>query len=65
MDIDPAQLRRLREFGGRSIRQLAKEAGISHSHLAYIENGRRKPKEAVIKKLADALDVPMEDLLHG
>lgn len=65
MDIDPAYLRRLREFAGKSIRQLAREAEISHSHLAYIENGRRKPKEGVVKKLADALGVSMEDLLDG
>lgn len=65
MDIDRAYLRRLREFAGKSIRQLAKEAGVSHSHLAYVENGKRKPKEGVIKKLADALDVPIEDLIDG
>lgn len=65
MDIDRKALRRLREFSGKSIRQLAKEAEVSHSHLAYIENGGRQPGEAIVKKLADALKVPMEDLLNG
>ena len=65
MTINRPHLRRLREFAGKSIRQLAKEAEISHSHLAYVENGNRKPSEGVVKKLADALDVSMEDLIHG
>jgi transcriptional regulator with XRE-family HTH domain len=65
MDIDRKHLRRLREFSGKSIRQLAREAEISHSHLAYVESGKRKPKEGVVKKLADALDVSMNDLING
>lgn len=65
MNIDRIRLRRLREFSGKSIRQLAREANVSHSHLAYIESGGRKPKEGVVKKLADALGVSMEDLTSG
>lgn len=65
MDIDRRNLKRLRQFAGKSIRALAEEAEISHSHLAYIESGARKPSEGMVKKLADALGVPMEDLLDG
>lgn len=65
MQINRANLKRLREFSGRSIRQLARESGVSSSHLAYVEKGQRNPKEAVIKKLADALGVPMEDIVDG
>lgn len=65
MEIDIPYLIRLRQFSGRSIRQLAKEAGVSHSHLAYIETGKREPGEGIVKKLADALDVSVEELVRG
>lgn len=63
MTIDRTQLKRLREFAGFSIRQLARQAGISHSHLAYIERGQKGASEGVTKKLADALNVHMEELM--
>lgn len=61
--IDRKQLRRYRTFAGLSIRQLAAEAGISHSHLAFIEKGQRTAREGVTKKLADALGISMEDIM--
>ncbi len=63
MTIDRPELKRLREMAGLSQRQLAKEAGISHSEVAYIENGERNPREGTVKKLADALNAFMEDIL--
>lgn len=65
MIIDRKKLTRLRQHSGRSIRQLAREAQVSHSHLAYIENGTRNPKEAILKRVTDVLGVPMEDLISG
>lgn len=67
MEINQTELKRLRQYAGLTIRDLAKQAGISHAHLAYIEKGERKPREGVTKKLADALNVSMEDIVvnHG
>lgn len=62
MKIYRENLRRLRELGGFSIRQLATEAGISKSTLAYLERGEKQASEQTVKKLADALNVPMEDI---
>ena len=39
------------------------EKAISPSTLSLVENGRRQPRSATIKKIADALGVRFEDLL--
>lgn len=65
MLINRPHLRQLRQYAGKSIRQLAKEANVSHSHLAYVESGKREPSESVVKKLADALGVHVRDLTNG
>lgn len=65
IDVNRHHLKRARQFAGKSIRVLASEAGVSHSHLAYVEKGHRKASESVVKKLADALGVPIEELYDG
>jgi transcriptional regulator with XRE-family HTH domain len=37
--------------------QLAKRLGVKGSHIAYIENGRRRPSLALIERLADVLEL--------
>lgn len=57
-------LRQLREQKKISINQLADVAGISNSQISRIENGLRGvPKPATIRKIADALAVPYEELM--
>jgi transcriptional regulator with XRE-family HTH domain len=46
-----------------SIRELSRQSGVSHSHIAYIEKGEKQAKESVTKKLADALSVHMEEIM--
>lgn len=50
-------LRRLRAASGLTQRQLASKAGISTSHLAHVEAGRREPSLQVLRRLAEALHV--------
>lgn len=50
-------LRRLRVASGLTQEQLASEAGISTSHLAHVEAGRREPSLRVLRRLAEALHV--------
>jgi transcriptional regulator with XRE-family HTH domain len=38
-------------------RQLAQTLGVKGSHIAYLEKGRRRPSLALIKRLADVLDL--------
>lgn len=55
---------RFREFAGLSKSQLAVAAGISLSYLSEIESGTKtNVSPAVIKKIADALNVPVAAIL--
>jgi transcriptional regulator with XRE-family HTH domain len=45
--------------------ELAKAAGISYQSLWLIEEGRREPRRATIRRLAAALDVDPVWLLTG
>ena len=42
-----------RQALGLTQRQLAEMLGVKGSHVAYLENGRRKPSLALLKRLAD------------
>lgn len=45
--------------------QLATYSGVSAAGISRIENGKRGvPKPATIKKLADALKIPYEELMQ-
>lgn len=57
-------VRVLREFRGLGLRQLAAAAGVSPSYLSEIETGEKPGSVECIRRLAAALDVPM-DLLAG
>ncbi len=52
----------IREKRGISIRQLARDAGISHSFLIYLERGEKQPSFYVMCCLSEALKVNMNDL---
>ncbi|HRJ59158.1 MAG TPA: helix-turn-helix transcriptional regulator [Anaerolineales bacterium] len=46
----------LYQLHGRSIKQFAKEAGISQSYLSEILSGKKNPSPAVVQKLSQALN---------
>jgi XRE family transcriptional regulator, aerobic/anaerobic benzoate catabolism transcriptional regulator len=48
---------------GMSRRQLAQESGTSERYLAQIESGTGNPSILVMRVIADALELPMTDLL--
>lgn len=56
-------LEQARTRAGLSQRALAKQAEVSHSHIAYIESGERTPSPGIVKKLADALSVSVDTLM--
>ena len=56
------RLRELRDKADLSLRELAKIIGISTPFISDIELGRRFPSEEILKKLARALNVSLEDL---
>ena len=44
-------------------KELAERLGVSASMIAQYETGKRKPKLETVRRLAEALDVPMGDLV--
>lgn len=55
-------IRLLREEKGVSLRAFAKAVDISAPHQSDIEHDRRMPSAELLKKMADALGVALEDL---
>src|SRR5690242_15909820 len=57
------RLRRLRRERSLTQEELAHLAGVSAEMIAKTEQGRRHPRLTVWAKLAQALDVPLSELL--
>jgi XRE family aerobic/anaerobic benzoate catabolism transcriptional regulator len=60
-----ALVRSSRAKRGITRRQLAEQSGASERYLAQIESGQGNPSVAILKGIADALDVPVAELLPG
>lgn len=45
--------------------ELAKKANISRSYLADVENGRYNPSIEVLAAIADALNIPIDELFKN
>ena len=56
------RLRELREAADISLRELAKDVGISAPFLSDVELGRRFPSDDILAKLAKSLKVSLDDL---
>lgn len=56
-------LRKKRLEKSISLLMLATNAGISHSHLYYIESKRVIPSIDVVVKLAKAMDIKLKDII--
>jgi XRE family transcriptional regulator, aerobic/anaerobic benzoate catabolism transcriptional regulator len=56
-------LRVARAKRGMTRRQLAQASGASERYLAQIEGGQGNPSVTILKSIADALDLPIIDLL--
>ena len=62
--VDLGRLVRLaRAKRGMTRRQLAQGSGASERYLAQIESGQGNPSVIILKSIAEALDVPIIDLL--
>ena len=57
------EIRHSRKKKGLSQEQLAKISGLSRSSIINFETGRRDPRVKDLRKIANALDVPIEQLL--
>lgn len=52
-----------RQYRGLSQAQLAKEIGVSQAYVAQLETRQRQGKPTVLKNIADALGVIVDDLI--
>lgn len=59
-----AAIRAIREPLGIRQFELAELAGISKSHLNKIEQGVEQPGNATVRKIADALGVPLAAITY-
>ena len=55
-------LKRIRKSKGLSQKELAEKLGVSQPSYAQYERGARNPKVETIRKIANALDIPVEEL---
>lgn len=57
-------LKIIRESRGIGVNELARRSGVNASYISAIENGRREnPSKEILSKIADALEIPVEELL--
>ena len=55
-------IRQQRENAQKSIRDLARSAGVSNPYLSQIERGIRKPSAEILQQIARALEISAESL---
>jgi len=56
------ELRDERHDAGRTLADVAEEAGVSTQYLSEIERGRKEPSSEVLQAVAGALDLRLVDL---
>ena len=56
-------MRILRYKNGMSLNKLSEKSGISYPIISAIEMGKRKPGQSVLKIIAKAFDVSVDELL--
>lgn len=55
-------LKEIRQKKGIGLQQLAKMTGISRSHLNYIEKNEKEPSLSMAVRIAQALNIKIEEL---
>jgi len=59
------KLKRLRGQRALSLTDLAEKSGVNRITIHRIENGKQKPMPRTIRKLAEALQVKVEELTRN
>lgn len=57
------EIQKIRRKQGLTQEDLAERANLNSTHLGFIEQGRKEPKFKTLKKIANALDVRVKDLI--
>jgi len=56
-------IREQRQLAQLSLREMARLTRISNAYLSQVERGLHEPSVRVLHAVADALDIPLEDLV--
>src|SRR5919198_3876815 len=59
-----AYIRSQRELSSLSLRELARLTQVSNAYLSQLERGLHDPSLRVLVAIAEALQIPVEDLLQ-
>lgn len=62
MQLDIEALKKLRWESGVSQEALAAKAGVSEMTVNSLEQGKTRPRLSTVKKIADALGVPISEI---
>jgi transcriptional regulator with XRE-family HTH domain len=60
-----ATLRRLRSERSMTVETLAERSGVSNRTIVYIEAGGANPRLDIVEAIAQALGIPVSDLLSA
>lgn len=63
MTLVNAAVKRVREEQGVTLRELAKDVGVSPSFISQVEQGKASPSLATLKAIADALQTTVGNLI--
>jgi DNA-binding XRE family transcriptional regulator len=64
-ESEPCSLKALRLRAGLSQVQLAERVGLKQPNISEIESGKRTPSLDTLQRLAQALEVSVDDILKG
>ncbi len=64
MNTFKENLRAYRRARSMTQEQLAEKTGLTHSWISHYENGRRLPSVLNLIKLADALNISIDELVR-
>jgi transcriptional regulator with XRE-family HTH domain len=59
------RIKELREQKGISQEELAHRAGLSRTGMGFLETGKRWPRLDTLMKVADGLNITLDELLKG
>lgn len=65
MSLIGARIRHARKLAGNSQEDLADRIKVNRSYLSLVENGKSSPTFEFLEKIADGLNIKVEDLVFG
>ena len=57
-------LRSVRQFQGRTLREVSSDARVSLGYLSEVERGQKEASSELLNAICGALDVPLADVLR-